>query len=179
MFEKETLPIRRLDRSRSHEFRFTPDVEALEELSKENNWRRIDLEDYSGKLTPNDEGWLFETHIKGHAVLNCVISHMPVHHNFDINVTRQYVREEKDVPVEMSWDLDFNTDIEPMPQNLELTDVLRESLLLEFPEFPRHPKYEDESLWEYAPQDEGEEETTRRPFADLKALMEKKNSENS
>ncbi len=176
MFDNAKIPMRRLDRSRAHDFDYRPSVEDLREIAVQNEWRKLDISKFSGTISPIDEGWAFEGRIIGLLTQNCVISGAPVKFDLDLPVERQYLTHMPDLPKDFTIEDDFDTNIEPIPQNLDLNALISEEVLLEAPDYPRLKEYDRKEIWESDPVDEDDlqEERKASPFADLDKRLSQK-----
>lgn len=178
MLDNQIIPIRKLDRSRDHEFHFKPDDVQNAEILSHSGWRALKGIELKGKLTPHDDGWSLEGDLSGTVTLSCVISDAPIHQRLSTKIRRFYWSKGMELPSELSWDLDFDVDQEEMPQNLDLLTVISEAIALEVPDYPKLPKFQsqsDGSPWQYL-EDEPVEVETQRPFANLKDLIDSKNT---
>ncbi len=177
MFETRNLPLRKLDRSRVHEFAYHPSEEENSELVMRNEWRSLADLSLEGILEPIEEGWELSGHILGSLKLSCVISGAPIGQKLNLQIRRLYTHHGIDFPQDFNWDMDFDVEKESVPQNLDLLELLSESLLLATPEYPRLTKYETETLWEHDPISTRDElQSEQKPFAALKSMLDEKNS---
>lgn len=180
MLTDPIIPIRRLERAKTHAFEYVPTNEDLREIAQLHDWKKLKIERFSGKLIPHDEAWEFAGNIQGQATMRCVISDAPIHFPLDIKIHRFFVLNDVALPDELNWDLEFDLDREPMPQSLDLKEIMTEAIVLELPDYPKLPQYEGDTAWQLET-DNGTEalEETHRPFAALKGLLNEKNGKES
>ncbi len=176
MFEKSTIPIRKLDRSRVHHFKYQPGDEELAELAANNGWRKLEIDEFGGELTPNEEGWELNAHLLGTLTQFCVISGAPVKFALNLELERIYHSQMPELPKDLALEDDTDVNIEPLPKLLDLNTLISEEILLEAPDYPRLKKYDQEAIWEYDPVDNEElqEERKASPFADLDKRLSQK-----
>ena len=173
MFTDHQIPIARLDKSRVQKFKYVPEASKLKSLASEIEFRQIEISDFSGSLTAKPEGWDLHAKLKGRATQSCVISDAPVRTDLNITVIRKYRRDMSDVDIDMAHEEDFDDSIETMPQNIELDNLIVESILLNTPEYPKLPKYLSQEVWQFStePEEPIVEEITQKPFAGLDKLL--------
>lgn len=115
----------------------TPSGEALERLRLELDLLALRKVRLSGKLEPEGRRDMRLTATLGAtAVQACVVSLDPVTTRIDHQITRVYTADAT-IPTEAETEAPEDDSIEPLPDSLDLLDVLRESLALALPDFPR------------------------------------------
>ena len=179
MFTTHQIPLARLDKSRKHEFSYLPSTAKLKELSDFIEFRKITVESFKGTLTPTNDGVDLSGMLIGQATQNCVISGAPVHTKLAHPIIRKYRRDITEFEVDIAHEENFDDTYDVLPANLELDDLLGESILLITPEYPKLPKYLNEDEWSISAGDLAEDEENDRPnpFAELGEKLFGKKSE--
>jgi uncharacterized metal-binding protein YceD (DUF177 family) len=161
-------------------FAFAPDAAAREEMARTLGILAIPALKFSGSLTPTGRDELTLTgQLEATVKQACVVTLAPVTHRLDEPVRRRYVAglaapeaEEAEIPDDDS--------LEPMPETIDLVEVVSEALALALPLYPRA---EGAELGEavYAPDTvKPITDADLKPFAglaDLAATLRKKSSD--
>lgn len=124
---------------------------------------------FEGKLTPQGRNdWHLDAKLGATVVQPCVVTLAPVTTRIDEPVTRRYTTHlpemsggEEEMP---------DDDIEPLPQYLDLWELVAEALSLALPPYPRAS---EASLGEFVVTEPGKEvlnSEAAKPFAGLAAL---------
>lgn len=131
----ERLPARK---SFSFEVNLAPN--EREELRRELGLEGLRKLRFRGTLTPKDAGdWLLRAEMGATAVQKCGISLEPVVTRIDEIVERLYMANIPEQNLDVESEITIDDRIEPLPQMLHLLVLLRESLSLSLPSFPRAP----------------------------------------
>lgn len=179
MLNTQIIPIRSLDLSQAQNFHFMPDEALIDSFVKDNQWRKLEIQEFQGIITakPN-EIWL-EAALKAKLTQSCVISQNPVSTPIHTQIKRRYVENYHLPPqsYELKYEEDF--EIEPLPKAIDLWAILTEEILLCAPEYPTL-KNREEALRRAGVISEENlpDEDTKRPFANLKAQIAQKNQNN-
>lgn len=131
------LPLARLGRSSPTDFKVIPDAGTRAQMAQDLGiiaLRKVRLE---GSVSPvGKHDWRLDATLGMTAVQECVVSLEPVTTRIDRAVTRVFrvdVAEPSEEEVEMPED----DTIEPLPNTLNLMDLLREAVALALPDYPR------------------------------------------
>lgn len=180
MFTTHQIPLLRLDKSRTHEFSYVPDAKKISELTKFIEFRKITITSFKGILKPLGDGVDLKGKLVGQATQNCVISGAPVHTKLNHDIIRKYRKDITAFEVDIAHEDNFDDTYDVMPANLELDDLLCESILLLTPEYPKLSKYLESGEWSISTGEvEASTENDRpNPFANLdEKLFGKKTDE--
>jgi uncharacterized metal-binding protein YceD (DUF177 family) len=124
----------------------------------------------AGRLLPEGRrGWRLEAMLGATVVQPCAITLAPVTTRIDAALHRDY-REDFAPPAEAESEVPEDVDVEPLPDTLDLHEVLAEALALELPDFPRAPGADLGELRAAPPGADPDEGSAERPFAALAAL---------
>ncbi|WP_179380492.1 YceD family protein [Jannaschia marina] len=165
-----------LPQRRATEIRLVPDAAQLEDLAERlsvDALRKVRLE---GALTPGPgRDWTLGATLGATVVQPCRVTTEPVTTRIDEPVGRRYTPEDI---APMGEEVEMEDDaLEPLPQVLDLGDVLEEALALAIPAFPRAESVETLDLSAAPAGAAPLTEETVKPFAglaDLKAKLENK-----
>ncbi len=180
MFTTHQIPLLRLDKSRTHEFTYVPDTKKIIEMNDFIGFRKIAISSFKGSLTPLRDGVDLKAKLIGQATQECVISGAPVHTKLNHDIIRKYRSDITEFEVDIAHEENFDDSYDVLPANLELDDLLCESILLLTPEYPKLPKYLEGGEWSISSGDFEEDAENERPnpFAQLdEKLFGKKSDE--
>ncbi len=133
--------------------------------------RKLRLE---GRLTPQGrQDWTLEAKLGATVVQDCVVTLDPVTTRIDEPVVRRYLA---DLPEPGPGEVEMPEDDtqEPLPQALDLGEVLLEALALALPPYPRAPGVELGETVVTEPGAEALTEERARPFAALRDALKPK-----
>ncbi|MAU53870.1 MAG: hypothetical protein CMN17_16200 [Roseovarius sp.] len=173
--ESHLLPLARLRRQRT-EFEIVPDPAARRALAEAlglHDLRKLRL---VGAVEPEGaHDWRLAAMLGATVVQPCVVTLDPVTTRIDEPVTRRYGQQAEPPVHRPGEEVEMPADdtLEPLPEALDLMDVLAEALTLALPPFPRSPGAEL-GIARAAPKGVRpltDEET--RPFAGLAALRDR------
>lgn len=173
--EIHLLPLARLRRQRT-EFELVPDPAARRALAEALGLRDLRKLRLAGVIEPEGaHDWRLDAMLGATVVQPCVVSLDPVTTRIDEPVTRRYVQQAEPPVHRPGEEVEMPADdtLEPLPEALDLMDVLAEALSLALPPFPRSPGAEL-GIARAAP--EGVRPLTdedTRPFAGLAALRDR------
>lgn len=126
------------------------------------------------ELTPQGRhDWQLSAQLGATVVQECILTLAPVTTRLDLPITRRYLA---DMPEPEGDEVEMPEDdtLEPLPEVIDLGDVMAEALALALPDYPRA---EGASLAEGLGTPPGAEALTEdklRPFANLAALIARK-----
>ncbi|SDI55474.1 YceD family protein [Aliiruegeria lutimaris] len=154
-------------------FRLVPEEAGLDRLKQELNLlglRKVRLE---GRFVPvGGRDWKLDAMLGATAVQPCSVTLAPVTTRIDTPVLRYYMADLSN-PTESEAEMPEDDSIEPLPESVDLWDVLSEALAIALPDFPRAEGVElGESVFT-EPGAEPLTEDAAKPFAGLAALKKK------
>ncbi|MDQ2065505.1 YceD family protein [Xinfangfangia sp. CPCC 101601] len=171
-FRSATLSHRKVTR-----FRLVPDAATRKELAQ--SLDLIDLPEASleGEIAPTGKAdFILKAQLLAHAVQSCVISLKPVQSRIDEPIARHYLAD-YETPEEDEIEISEDDNSEPLPEVIDLVEVLRESLALALPPYPR-AKGAELGQAVFAPEGATPlRDEDLRPFAGLAALVKKDSAE--
>jgi uncharacterized metal-binding protein YceD (DUF177 family) len=152
---------------------YSPDAETLKRLSGEmevSTLRKLRLE---GTLKPmGNRDWQLEAHFGATAVQPCVVTLEPVTTRIEEPILRHFIADWQD-PTDAEAQMDGDDISEPLPEELDLDEVIAEALALTVPRFPRSEGAEfGQAVYTEAGSDPLTDEDVK-PFAGLAALKAK------
>ncbi|MGB3407058.1 MAG: DUF177 domain-containing protein [Jannaschia sp.] len=150
--------------------RLVPDagqMEALADRLDVDQFRKIRFE---GELSPGPgRDWTFTGHLGATVIQPCRVTTDPVTTRIEEDVTRRYTPD-FDTPTEEEVELTEDDAVEPLPEVIDMGDLLEEVLALSIPEFPRSDGAEDIDLTAAPPGVAPLTDDAVKPFAGLAAL---------
>jgi uncharacterized metal-binding protein YceD (DUF177 family) len=127
---------------------------------------------FEGTLTPQGRtDWALQAKLGATVVQECVVSLDPVTTRIDEQVNRDYMKE---IPEIDAAELEMSQDdtIDPLPEFLDLAQVMIEALSLTLPPYPRSKDAELGAIAVTAPGITPMTDDDAKPFAGLGALRE-------
>lgn len=157
------------------EFCFVPSDEDRNLLIERFELRTLKKVRFEGTLAPQDKAdWQLSGTLGATAVQSCVVTLGPVTTRVDVPVVRRYLADPEPEPVAEEIEIPEDDSIEPMPDEVDLLDLLSEALGLALPDFPRATDAELEQTTFTEPGKTPLEDADTSPFAALKALKDNK-----
>lgn len=148
-----------------------PDAPARAALAAELGIPAVRKLRFEGRLTPQGrQDWTLEATLGATVVQDCVVTLEPVTTRIDEPVVRRFVADLPD-PGPGEVEMPEDDTLEPLPQALDLGEVLLEALALALPPYPRAPGVE---LGETVATEPGAEPLTEeraKPFAGLRDAL--------
>ncbi|NDV01548.1 DUF177 domain-containing protein [Pseudoroseicyclus sp. CLL3-39] len=131
---------------------------------------------FTGTLSPTgQQDWRLDGTLGATVVQECVATMAPVTTRIDEPVARRYMA---DLPPPPPGEVEMPQDetIDPLPQRLNLSEVVEEALSLALPPWPRADSVPPVELHAGEGEDPGEEER-ENPFAALQSLRDRMDGE--
>jgi uncharacterized metal-binding protein YceD (DUF177 family) len=172
----QPLPVSQLLAKRRTGLRFAPDENQRRAIAT-----ALDLLDlpefrFEAEVQPQGRDLLLTGRLVAKAVQACVVTLAPVPARVDQEVRRRFIADWQE-PEGDEAEIPEDDSIEPMPAVIDLAGVAIEALALALPEYPR-AKGAELGVQEFPPPGASEEATeTRKPLADLAAMLARKASE--
>lgn len=172
MSDMPTHPIRFADlpaRKRSH-FTIEPDAAGRKAIADAIDVLKIPKLRFDGALIPTGKrDWRIEATLGATVSQACVVTLDPVTTRIDEDVTRSFAVE-VEIPDEDEFELGEDDSADPLPETLDLIDVLAEALVLAIPAYPRKDGAEATLVGVTEPGKDVMTDEDARPFAGLAAL---------
>lgn len=154
-------------------FRMIPDAAKRAEIAKDLDLQAIGSLIMEGEILPHGrEDFRLEAKLKGDVVQSCVVTLAPVPAQIDDRISRHY-QADFALPDADEVEISDNDGSEPLPEVLDLWEVLGEALALALPLYPRAPGAELGEAVFAAPGTAPLRDADLRPFAALAALARK------
>lgn len=167
-----------LTKNRAHQIDLSLDGQYLNDMAAAVGADKLAKLRFVGQLQPQGKSnWTLEGHLGVSATQSCVVSGDPVKTRIEVDIMRRYVAgytpaQTDAAEVEMTED----ERIDPLPETLDLVDVLTEVIVLELPDYPRRDDAQmDQSVFA-PPGAEPLTDEAAKPFAALAALKDKMES---
>ncbi|MCW1950965.1 MAG: DUF177 domain-containing protein [Octadecabacter sp.] len=172
MSDMPTHPIRFADlpaRKRSH-FKIEPDAAGRKALAEAIDVLKIPKLRFEGALIPTGKrDWRIEATLGATVSQACVVTLDPVTTRIDEDITRAFAVE-LDIPDEDEFEIGEDDSADPLPDTLDLVDVLAEALVLAMPAYPRKDGVQADVTSVTEPGKAVMTDEDARPFAGLAAL---------
>lgn len=133
----DLLRIADLNPKRVTRFDLTPDGPALTKIAADLDLKTLRKAKITGELKARGKrDWELTARIGATAVQECVITLAPVITRIDEDVHRIYLAQ-WDEPEENEVEMLMDEEFDPLPEALDLLDLLSEAISLSLPAFPR------------------------------------------
>lgn len=131
------LALARLGRASDTEFLVEPDANARKKIAEDLSLRGLRKLRLTGTLQAVGKyDWHLEARLGATAIQDCVVTLDPVTTRIDTDFTRSYVVDMPEPTVE-DFEIPDDDTVEPLPQTLNLLDLMSEALALALPDYPR------------------------------------------
>jgi uncharacterized metal-binding protein YceD (DUF177 family) len=174
MTERDKIRLTDLSNRGATEFRLEPDAEARSALAKRLDIPAVRKLRFSGRIVPEGRrDWRLDADLGATVVQSCVVTLDPVTTRIDEKIERRYLADMPPAPEGSEIEMPQDDTAEPLPETLDLAEVMAEALALALPPFPRT---EGAALGEAVFTEPGREPLTDeavRPFAGLAGLRDK------
>ena len=167
------LALARLGRASDTDFSIEPDTDARKKIAEDLSLRGLRKLRLTGTLQAVGKyDWHLEARLGATAVQECVVTLDPVTTRIDTDFTRSYV---VDLPEPTAEDFEIPEDdtVEPLPQTLNLLDLMSEVLALALPDYPRAEGVELGTAIFAAPGVQPMTDEDAKPLAGLAGLRDK------
>ncbi len=166
------LVLARLAKTEPTPFRVAPEAVDLAALQRELDLLGLRKLRFEGQLIPEGRNdWRLEAMLGATAIQPCAITLAPVTTRIDTPVLRRYSADFV-APGDAEAEMPEDDSLEPLPESVDLVELLTEALALALPDFPRAAGAE---LGEAVFTEPGAKPLTEegaKPFAGLAALKE-------
>lgn len=172
----EASPLIRLTETgarRERDFVLVPDEAALEALGAELGLLGLRKVRLTGRVLPEGRrDWRLEAHLGATVIQPCIVTLAPVTTRIETPIARHYLADYAD-PDEDEAEMPEDDTIEPLPEVLDVSQLLAEELALALPLYPRAEGAELGEAMFTEPGMAPMSDADARPFAGLKALKDK------
>ena len=171
----ETLQFRSgaLSHRKPTRFRMVPDAEALAKLAEDLGLQKIKFLSFEGEIAPSGRSdFTLIAQLKADVLQSCVVSLAPVFAGIDETVSRRYSTD-LTMPDSEEFEIPQGDTPEPMPEIIDMAEVLQEALALALPLYPRAPGAELGEAVFAAPGTTPIKDDDLKPFAALAGLVRK------
>ncbi|EPX83638.1 YceD family protein [Salipiger mucosus] len=168
------LRVAALKAGRPTRFDYRPDDAARAALAERLELRGLRKARLAGEIAPEGrDGWRLKATLGATVTQSCVATLEPVSTRIDEPVERLYLPEAAFPSLDEGSETEVpEDDADPLPQVIDLRDVMTEALSLALPPYPRSP---DAPEPEVAAEDDAPDAASERPnpFAQLAGLRDK------
>lgn len=168
------VQVRRLDASEAFAFDLVANQAARLEIAALLDFSEVKKARLSGKLIPvGRTDWEMRAKLGATVVQPCIITSQPVTTRIDQPVRRLFLRDYTFDTTGDEHEFDGDDETEPLPAEIDLAQILIESLALAAPDYPRAPGAKLSQTEFAAPGVTPLSDEDVKPFAGLAALRDK------
>lgn len=125
-------------RNSTHKFELVPESERLAQIQSQLDLIGLRKLRFLGEIRPNGASdWMLKGRLGATVVQTCVVTGDPVTTRIEEDVTRNYLAQMPEIPPGEEIEMPENENEEPLPDVLELYDVMFEALSIALPVYPR------------------------------------------
>jgi len=169
-----TIRLAALPQGKPQSFALAPEAGARAEIAARLGLNALRKLSFRGKLRPEGaRDWVLEAVIGATVVQPCVVTLAPVTTRIDEPVTRRFLAEMPEMPEGEEAEMPEDDSAEPLPEVLDLEQVMEEALALALPLFPRAADAELSAANFAAPGVTPMTDEEAKPFAGLEALKKR------
>jgi uncharacterized metal-binding protein YceD (DUF177 family) len=155
-------------------FDLAPDAAARAALAERLDLIRLPKLRFTGALHPEGGGgWRLEAELGATVVQPCAVTLEPVTTRIDASVSRRYLAELEEPEAGSETEMPEDETLEPLPEIVDLAEVMAEALSLELPDYPRADSAAFEGRRAAPPGAAPMTDEETKPFAGLASLRDK------
>lgn len=135
----EKVELRRIAGDEPRPFELRPDAATCADIAEQLGILVCRKLSFAGQLIPEGKSdWRLQGHLGATVVQPCVVTLEPVTTRIETDVVRQYVAGLKtDFDPDSETEMPEDDSLEPLPEVLNLSEVMTEALALSLPLYPR------------------------------------------
>ena len=161
-----------LPQTRPTRFLITPSAEVMAQIARDLDLSALRKLRFEGEIAAQGKSdWRLTAKLGATVVQPCVVTLDPVSTRIDETVSRLYMAD-LDMPEGAEVEMPEDDNIDPLPAQIDLMDVLVEALALNVPAYPRADNAEPAETVFTEPGKEPLRDEDMRPFAGLAALRD-------
>jgi uncharacterized metal-binding protein YceD (DUF177 family) len=163
-----------LREARALPFSLTPGAEARAALAGDLGLIALRKLRFEGQLVPEGKrDWRLEARLGATVVQPCVVTLEPVSTRIDEDITRHYLADLPAQPEGEEVEMPEDETVEPLPETLDLQEVMAEALALALPLYPRAEGVELGEAAYTEPGKRAMSDEEAKPLAGLGELLKK------
>lgn len=167
------LPLKGIGDTAKLPFRYEPDTVLRDALKRDFGLLGLKKVRLHGDLTPaGQKDWQLKATLGATVVQPCVVTLDPVTTRIDAPLVRLFMADPPAEPEAAEAEMPEDDTIEPLPEVLDLAQLLTEALALALPDFPRADHAEDLPQTFTEPGKSPMTDEEARPFSALKGLID-------
>jgi len=168
------VDVQSLSANSENPFLLAPGTTSRGELARFLGVREIRKLRFQGTLSPEGRAsWRLRGELGATVVQNCVVTSRPVTTRMDVALTRLFVKDPGPAPQASEVEFDGNDEIELLGDQIDLGQVMEESLALELPQYPHAPDVHPGDFTISPPGSDPISPEETKPFASLAELRDK------
>ncbi|MGH1465595.1 MAG: YceD family protein [Cognatishimia sp.] len=162
-----------LSHNQPNQFLLEPKGAALEALADQLDILDVKKLRFEGELKATGKrDWQVTGKLGATVYQACVVTLDPVSTRIDTDVNRQFVANYQE-PSEEEYELTVEENIEPLPKEIDIAEIMAECLALALPQYPRVKNAEIRTSAYTEPGKKAMTDEDARPFAGLASLRDK------
>jgi uncharacterized metal-binding protein YceD (DUF177 family) len=166
--------LRLAELTRTTEFELSPDSTARKAIADRLGISAVKKLRFAGSVLPDAESdWRLEAKLGATVTQPCVVTLAPVTTRIDEMVIRRFLAMPSETAEGEEVEMPEDETVEPLPEVVDLSQVMEEALALALPEWPRAEGVEPLDISAAAPGIKPMSDDDAKPFSSLKSLKDK------
>lgn len=166
--------LRLAELTRTTDFELSPDATARKAIADRLGISAVKKLRFAGSVLPDGESdWRLEAKLGATVTQPCVVTLAPVTTRIDEKVVRRFLATPSETPEGDEFEIPEDDTIEPLPEVVDLSQMMEEALTLALPEWPRAGGVEPLDISVAAPGIKPMSDDDAKPFSSLKSLKDK------
>jgi len=159
--------------TRAHAFALKPDADTCGALAADLGITGLRKLSFQGQIVPDGKTDLrLDAQLGATVVQECVVTAEPVTTRIEEHVLRRYVAN-LELPEADEIEMPEDDTVDPMPEVIDLSEIMAEALALALPPWPRAEGVDPVDLTVTEPGKAPMTDDDAKPFAGLKSLLDK------
>jgi len=172
--------LRLAELTRTTEFELSPDSTGRKAIADRLGLSALKKLRFAGSVSPDGESdWRLEAKLGATVTQPCVVTLAPVTTRIDEKIVRRFVSMPSEVPEGEEFEMPEDETVEPLSEDVNLSQMLEEALALALPEWPRAQGVEPVDISVAAPGIKPMTDDDVKPFSSLKSLKDKLSDDGS
>jgi uncharacterized metal-binding protein YceD (DUF177 family) len=174
------VQLRLAELARTTEFELSPDTPERKAIADRLGLSALKKLRFVGSVSPDGEiDWRLEAKLGATVTQPCVVTLALVTTRIDEKIFRRFLSMPSEMPEGDDFEMPEDETVEPLPEAINLSQMMEEALALALPEWPRAQGVEPVDISVAAPGIKPMTDDDAKPFSSLKSLKDKLSDDGS